>query len=94
MTDINVDLLQWVIFFLKKFLVEQLKMKLFLIKNCQKNYTNQLLENLIKKVHSPIIDNTWSADLADMKVLSKFNKGSRFLLCVVDFIANMHGLLF
>ena len=32
-------------FFDKNFLVEQLKMKLFLIKNYQKNYTNQLLEN-------------------------------------------------
>ena len=30
----------------KKPLVEQLKMKFFLIKNQQKNFTNQLLENL------------------------------------------------
>ena len=29
-------------------------------------------------------DNIWGVDLADMKVLSKFNKGFRFLLCVID----------
>ena len=26
----------------------------------------------------------WGVDLADMQLLSKFNKGFRFLLCVVD----------
>ena len=36
------------------------------------------------KVHSPFIDNIWSADLADMQLISKFNKGIRFLLCVID----------
>ena len=29
-------------------------------------------------------DNIWGADLADMQLLSKFNKGFRFLLCVID----------
>ena len=29
-------------------------------------------------------DNIWDADLADMQLLSKFNKRSRFLLCVID----------
>ena len=28
-----------------------------------------------RKVHSPFIDNIWSADLADMQLISKFNKG-------------------
>ena len=37
-----------------------------------------------KKVHSPFIDNIWSADLADMQLISTFNKGFRFLLCVID----------
>ena len=31
------------------------------------------------KVHSTFIDNTWGADLADMKLISKFNKGFRYL---------------
>ena len=56
-------------------------MKIFLIKNYQKNYTNQLLENVI---HSPFIDNIWGVDLTDMQLISRFNKGIRFLLCVID----------
>ena len=35
-----------------------------------------------RKVDSPFIDNNWGADLADMQLISKFNKGFRFLLCV------------
>ena len=50
--------------------------------NQLKNYTNQLLENL--KVYSEFRDNIWGADLADMKLISKSNKGFRFLLCVID----------
>ena len=37
-----------------------------------------------RKVQSPFIDNIWGADLADMQLISKFNKGFRFLLCVID----------
>ena len=37
-----------------------------------------------RKVHSPFIDNIWSTDLADMQLISKFNKGISFLLCVTD----------
>ena len=33
-----------------------------------------------RKVYSPIKDNIWGADLADMQLLSKYNKGIRFLL--------------
>ena len=29
-------------------------------------------------------DNIWGADLADMQLLSRYNKGIRFLLCVID----------
>ena len=36
-----------------------------------------------QKVHSTFINNTWGADLADMKLISKFNKRIRFLLCVL-----------
>ena len=54
-------------------------------------------EQLAKELHKPIIrkfkkgkvysgfkDNIWGADLADMQLISKFNKGYRFLLCVID----------
>ena len=84
MMDINMDLFQWSINFLTKRLqVEQLKMNMFLIKNQQKNCTNQLLENLREKVYSTYIDNSWCTDLADMQLISKFNKGFIFLLCFI-----------
>ena len=35
-------------------------------------------------MYSSFKDNIWEADLADMQLLSKFNKGFRFLLCVID----------
>ena len=54
-------------------------------------------EQLAKELHKPIMrkfkksrvysafkDNIWGADLADMQLISKFNKGFRFLLCVID----------
>ena len=37
-----------------------------------------------KKVHLPFIDNISGADIADMQLISKLNKGIRFLLCVID----------
>ena len=36
------------------------------------------------KVHSPFVDNIWGADLTDMQLICKFNKGFRFLFCVID----------
>ena len=54
-------------------------------------------EQLAEELHKPIIrkfkrrevysafkDHTWAADLADMQLISKFNKGFRFLFCVID----------
>ena len=54
-------------------------------------------EQLAEELHKPVIrklkkrevysafkDNIWAADLADMQLISKFNKGFRFLLCVID----------
>ena len=37
-----------------------------------------------RKVHSCFIDNIWGANLADTQLLSKLNKGFRFLLCAID----------
>ena len=47
------------------------------------NSINQLLKNLIK-VYSSFKDNIWGVDLADMRSLSKFNKGIKYPLCVID----------
>ena len=33
-----------------------------------------------RKVHSSFIDNIWGADLADIQLISKFNKGFRFFI--------------
>ena len=52
--------------------------------NQLKNCTNQLLKNFKKEVFSSFKDNIWGADLADMQLISKFNKGTGFLLCVID----------
>ena len=54
-------------------------------------------EQLAEELHKPIIkkfkkrklyssfkDNIWTADLADMQLISKFNKGFKFLLCAID----------
>ena len=49
------------------------------------NFINQLLEKFEKrKVYSTFKDNIWGVDLADMQLLSKYNKVIRFLLCVID----------
>ena len=37
-----------------------------------------------RKVYAAFKDNIWGADLADMQLLRKYNKGIRFLLCVID----------
>ena len=49
----------------------------------------ELLQPIIRKfekrkVHAAFKDNIWGADLADMQLLNKYNKGIRFLLCVID----------
>lgn len=36
------------------------------------------------KVHSPFKEKIRGADLADMQIISKHNKGFRFSLCVID----------
>ena len=85
MMDINVDLVQWLkMFLIKKLLVVVLKMRICQTSNQQKNNTNQLLETLRKKVHSPFIDIILVADLADMQLIRQFNVGFTFLLCAID----------
>ena len=37
-----------------------------------------------RKVYLSHRDNIWGADLADMQLISKFNEGILFLLCVID----------
>ena len=53
--------------------------------------SKQLVEELLKpnirkfkkrKVHLPFVDNIWGAYPAVMQLISRFNEGFRFLLCV------------
>ena len=37
-----------------------------------------------RKVYSSFKDNIWNADIADMLLISKFNKSFRFLLCFMN----------
>ena len=79
-------LLKWSISdLIKNRLAAVLKMRVCQTSNYQKNDTNQLIENSLKEKYNHIlIDNIWGADLADMQLISKFNKGIRFLLCFID----------
>ena len=44
-----------------------------------------------RKMYSSFRDNIWGADLADMQLISKFNRGFRFLLCVTDTYSECMG---
>ena len=58
-------------------------------KEWAKELCKPIIRNFKKrKVHSSFVDNIWGADLADMQLTSKFNKGFRFLLCVPIFPLN------
>ena len=54
-----------------------------------KELAEQLHKSIIwklkkKEVYSLFIGSIWGDDLADMQLISKFNKEIRFLLCVID----------
>ena len=54
-----------------------------------KQLAEELNKSIIKKVKKRTVylgfkDNTWGAHLADMQLISKFNKEFKFLLCVND----------
>ena len=38
-------------------------------------------------MYSSFKDNIWGVDLADMQLISKYNKGIRYLLCTIDFFS-------
>ena len=48
------------------------------------NFINQLLGIFLKKEYSSFKDNIWSIDLADMQLISKYNKGIRHLIYSID----------
>ena len=44
----------------------------------------QVIIKFKKRRVSSFKDNIWGVDLADMQLISKYNKESRYLLCVID----------
>ena len=58
-----------------------------------KELRKPIIKNFKKRtIYSGFKDNIWGADLADMQLISKYNKGFRFLLCVLDILVNKLGL--
>ena len=87
-------LLQFIIFFDKKSASltdksvagggvanNEIKQKFKLAEELQETIIRKLKK---RKIYSGFKDNIWGADLADMQLISKFNKGFRFLFCVID----------
>ena len=57
-----------------------------------KIFTNQLHKPITRTfqkrtTYSRFKDNIWGADLAGMQLISKINKGLRFLSCVIDIVS-------
>ena len=61
-----------------------IKRELCQTNNIQKNHKNQLYENLKNRKYTLFKDNSWSAGLADMQLISKYKKRFRFFLFIID----------
>ena len=49
------------------------------------NFINQIFRKFKKrKVYSSFNNNIWGVDLADIQLISKYNKIIRYLLCAID----------
>ena len=54
-----------------------------------KQFANEIYKLIIRRfkkrrVYSSFKDNIWDVDLDDIQLISKYNKGIRYLLCVID----------
>ena len=85
MMDIKVNLLQWSInFWIRKTSGGAIENENVLNKELAEELHKLIIKKFNKrKVRSSFIDNIWVADLVDMQLISKFNKGIRFLFCVI-----------
>ena len=74
MMDINVDFLQWFIFFDKKTSGGTVKKRIISNKDLAEKLQTPIMRKFEKrKVQSPFIDNIWGADLAAMQLINKGN---------------------
>ena len=83
--NINVHLLQWFIILLIKNFDEAIQNEIISNKELAEDLRKPIIRKFEKiKVHASFIDNICGVDLADMQLISKFNKEFRFLLYVID----------
>ena len=75
--EINLNLLQRSIYFIYTVYIKKKKLAAELCKEIIRKFEK-------RKVNSPFIDNISGTDLADIQLISRFNNGFRFLLCVID----------
>ena len=63
-----------------------IKSEIILNKQLAEELNKPIIRKLKKKqeIHSSVKENIWGADLADTQLISKYNKGFRFLLCAND----------
>ena len=94
MLDINADSLQWLQIFDKNF--SSLANKYAADSGIKNMPNKKLAEDLHKpiikklekrKLHSSFIDNIWGGDLGNMQLINTFDKGIRFLLCVIYIVS-------
>ena len=84
--DVKEVLLLWLPFFLiKKTSASGINNKIRQNQQLAEELHKPIIKNLKKRrVYSLFKGNIWDADLADVQLISKFNKGTRILLCVID----------
>ena len=67
-------------------------MKIFQTKELAEELHRPIIRKFKKrKVHSTLTENIWYADLADMQLKRKCNKGFRFYYVLSIFSVNTHG---
>ena len=81
MMDTRAILLQWFINSLLPMVLLKIKIKVH--KRIIKKFEKQ-------KLYSSFANNIWGLDLVNIQLISKFNRGIRFLLCVFN-IFSKHG---
>ena len=86
MKGIKEDLLLW--FMVKRQTGSGLKTEVKHNEQLAQELQKLVVRNFKKRtVYLRFKDNIWGADLADMQLISKFNKRFRFFLCVIDILS-------
>ena len=79
--DIKEHLLLWLI----NSLMKSVNVVFLIMKQLAEESDKIIIKKILKRrAYSSFKDNIWSAHSADIRLISKFNKRTRFLLCVID----------